>query len=709
MCHGACGVWVHVENGRVTKITGDRASPLSGGYVCSKGRASVEYLYHPDRLRYPLKRAGARGENKWEQISWDEALDTIAARLRHYKSTDGPESVAVALGTGRPYMFFALRFANAFGTPNLVTYAHNCYFPRIVASAITCRQPLPICDFYGFGGVHPRCVLVWGCNIEETGSADGMAGYQVGATRRRGAKFIVVDPRRTRTATRADIWAQVRPGTDVALALAMLHVIIDENLYDKEFVEKYSVGFDRLVERVQEYPPSKVAEISWVPEQTIREMARLYATTKPACLLWGNGIDQSVNAFQTARALLILRGVTGNIDVPGGDVFWEPPRGVFHADPFLAPQHTLLDRLPPEAWAKRLNSGQIPLNLGVRHSTFWNAVLTGEPYPIKALLLVGTNPLLTGSDSLKGEEALRKLEFTVAIDLFMTPTAQLADIVLPAATWLEQDDVADLHFIWCVLARQKVVEIEECWDDKKIFLALAQRLGLHDAFPWKDVRDYCDFVLKDTGLTFEEFKKIGILKGTMRYRKHTTGGFPTPSGKFEIASSVLEGFGYDSLPHFIEPLESPYSTPEVAKEYPLIAIAGCRVEPFFHSELRQLPSQRKRNPDPLVQIHPDTAHALGIENGDWVWIDSPRGRIQQRAEVTPAVHPRMVTIQHAWWFPEGQAPEYGWKQSSANLLVDCRPADPIWGAEAWKGFLCKVTRKNGGSSPTASGSAPDRG
>jgi anaerobic selenocysteine-containing dehydrogenase len=691
MCHGVCGVKVHLENGRVVKVTGDPDHPMSRGYTCSKGRASPEYLYHPDRLRHPLKRAGAKGENRWVRIGWDEALDTIAARLLAYKNAYGPESVALALGTGRPYMFSSIRFANAFGTPNVVSYSHACYLPRVMASALTCRMPLPICDFYGFGDVRPACVLVWGCNISETGAADGLCGNLVTRALRNGTRAIVVDPRRTPIASKADVWARVRPGTDAALALAMLHVIVEEELYDGEFVDKYTVGFDRLADRVKRYPPSRAAEITWVPEETITEMARLYATTRPACMLWGNGLDQSPNCFQTARALMILRGVTGNIDVPGGDVFWVPPENLYQSSPFAAPENTLLERIAPESARKKLGYGEsIPLNPGVRHSVFWDAVLTGRPYPVKALLIMGTNPLLTSSDPLKGEQALKALEFSVAIDLFMTPTAQLTDMVLPAASWLEQDDVADLHFIWCVAARQKVAEIGECRDDKKILFELAKRLGLEDCFPWRDAREWCDFVLRDTGLDFEAFKEIGLLQGKMRYRKHETEGFPTPSGKFEIACAALESMGFDPVPDFVEPPESPYSTPELAKEFPLIAITGAKIEPFFHSELRQVASLRKRNPDPIVELNPDTARELSIEEGDWVWIESPRGRIRQRARLTAGLDPRVVSVQHAWWFPEREPPEYGWKESSASLLLDPRPADAIWGSEPWKGFLCKV-------------------
>jgi anaerobic selenocysteine-containing dehydrogenase len=689
MCHGVCGVLVHVENGRVVRVVGDPDHPMSKGYICSKGVASVDYLYHPDRLLYPLKRAGAKGENKWERIGWDEALDTIAERLLRYKNDFGPESVAFAVGTGRPYQAFALRFANSFGTPNMVSYAHACYLPRVVASMLMCGQ-LPICDFYGFGGEKPQCVVVWGCNISETGSADGMCGYELAQARRRGAKFIVIDPRRTHLATGAEQWAQIRPGTDVALALAMINVIIEEDLYDKDFVENHTNGFERLVEHVKDYSPVKASEITWVPEQTIREMAHAYATTKPACMLWGNGLDQSANCFQIARALLILRAITGNIDIPGGDVLWVPPEGVFQTSPFMDMSVILPEKVSPEAMAKKLGAGQSLMNLTLRHSTFYDAVLTGEPYPMKALVLVGTNPLLTASDSLKGERALKELEFMVALDLFMTPTTQFADIVLPAATWLEQDDIADLHFIWCVCARQKIADVGECWDDKKIFLELAKRMGLEECFPWKDVKDFCNFVLRDAGIDFDKFKEIGILRGEMRYRKYATEGFPTPSGKFEIAPALLEMEGYDALPTFVEPPESPYSTPDVAEGFPLIAITGANIEPFFHTEYRQIESQRKRNPDPLVEMHPETAAALGIENDDWVWIESPRAKIRQRAKVSADVHPRMVSIQHAWWFPEKEPPEYGWKEASANLLLDPTSADPVWDSESWKGFLCRV-------------------
>ncbi len=434
---------------------------------------------------------------------------------------------------------------------------------------MTCGT-LPICDYYGFGGVYPECVVVWGCNITESGAADGMCGYQLTQTVKRGARLIVIDPRRINIASKADLWIQIRPGTDDALALGMLHTIIKEELYDKDFVGKWTVGFDELVQRVESYSPERVAEITWVPAETIRMVARMYATTKPACIQWGVAIDQNINNFQTARAILLLSGITGNIDVPGGDVFWVPPANVVPQAPRLNPDILLSRKLSLEMRAKRIGADKYKLINQVHPHLFLDAVLSEKPYPIKALFIMGSNMLVARSEPLRIAEALKKIDFIVAVDLFMTPTVQLADIVLPSASWLETDDIADIHFVWCVLVRQKVATIGECRDDKQIMIDLAHRMDLEDCFPWRNVREYCDWVLKDTGITFDEFKELGIIKGEMRYRKYEEQGFATPSGKFELRCSALESMGYDPLPYFVEPPESPYSTPDLFRSYPLI-------------------------------------------------------------------------------------------------------------------------------------------
>ena len=691
MCHGVCGVLVHMRDGKVVKVTGDPDCPTSNGYICAKGKASVEFLYHPERLKYPLKRVGARGEDRWKRISWDEALDTIAGEFLKIKREFGAEAIAATQGTGRPYTIFFARFFNSLGVVNIFGPGHICYLPRIMASHMTCGT-LPVCDYYGFGGMYPGCVLVWGCNITESGASDGMCGYQLTKTIKRGAKLIVVDPRRTGIASKADHWMQIRPGTDDALALGMLNTIIKERLYDKDFVSKWTVGFDELANRVESYPPERVEEITWVPAETIRAAARLYATTKPACIQWGVSVDQNINSFQTIRAILLLSAITGNLDVPGGDVFWVPPANVFNQVPRYNPRIMSPKKIPSEIRAKRIGSGEYKVIDQVHPHRFIDAILSGKPYPIKAFFIMGSNTLVSHSNPLKMIEALRKIDFIAAVDLFMTPTAQMADIVLPAASWLETDDVADMHFAWCVLVRQKVATIGECRDDKQIFIELAHRMGLEDGFPWRNVREYCDWVLKDSGVTFDEFKELGIIKGQMRYRKYEKEGFDTPSKKVELRCSTLESMSYDPLPYFVEPPESPYSTPELFRSYPLIITTGGRIEAFFHSEGRQIESLRKLNPDPLVEINPSTAKSLGIGEGDWVWIESPRGKIKQRARLTEGIHPGVVHAQHGWWFPEKDPPEYGFKESNVNLLTGGMPCDPHTGSESWRSFLCKVYR-----------------
>ena len=691
-CHGVCGVLLHIKNGKLVKVTGDPDSPVSRGYLCVKGKSAPELLYHPDRLKYPLKRAGNRGENKWQRISWNEAFNIVCDKLNNAKRDFGAESIVGARGTGRPYYVMFHRFLNCLGTPNRLGFAHLCYGPRLTASAMTCGE-LPICDYYGFGSIKPKLVLIWGSNLPEVGAADGMCSFQLTQTLKDGAKLIVVDPRMTMLAARANYWLQIRPGADAALALGMIHVIIKEKLYDDRFVEKWTTGFDELAKKVDEYPPEIVSQITWIPADLITSAARSYATTHPACLQWGVGIDQGVNSFQTIRALLILSGITGNIDVPGGDTFWVPPSGVVMPSPRVNPDIELPNKVLPELRQKRIGGNKYKLSSTIQPREFIDAVLTEKPYPIKALFIMGSNLLIGHSDCLRMVQALRKIDFIVAADLFMTPTTQFADIILPAASWLETNDVCDMHMVWCLTPRIKVATIGECKDDKEIIFEIAHRMGMEESFPWHNTLEYCDWLLKDSGLTFREFQKIGILKGDMQYRKYEKHGFKTPSGKFELYCSDLKDLGYEPLPGYIEPPESPYSTPELYKEYSLIITTGARIQAFFHSEGRQIKSLRRLNPEPLVEIHPMTAGSLNIKNGDWVWIESPRGgRIKQKARLTESVHPNVISAQHGWWFPEKEPWDYGLTESNINMITHGMPVDPQTGSESWRAFLCKVSK-----------------
>ena len=684
MCgHGGCGVLVYVEDGRVVKIRGDPDHPISRGYVCCKCLASLELAYHPARLKHPLMRAGDRGSGRWRKVSWSEALDDIASRLKEIKERHGAESIAFLQGAERGFHHFLYRLANLLGTPNVATAGHICYVPRLAVSIITCGN-LPLPDYEG----GPKCVVVWGSNLLHS-NADDRKAIQLLEALRRGAKLIVVDPRRTALTDRADLWLQLRPGTDAALALSMAHVIIAEGLYDRGFVEKHAHGFKEFAERVKDYAPEKVEGLTWVSAGLIREAARLYALSKPACIQWGVSIEHNLNATSTVHALLSLMAITGNLDVPGGNVLYSPPP-VLPMSRFM-----LLDKLPESQRRKRLGADKYKLAdmfQFVPPHALWRAILTGQPYPVKALLVFGSNPLISSEEALEAYEALRRLDFLVVVDLFMTPTAELADYVLPAATWLEYDYIADY---WkrhgYVFAQRKVIDPPgECWPDHKIINELGRRLGFSEYF-WDDVNQALDYILSPSGLTWERFKELGFLKGRLEYRKYEKAGFRTPTGKFELYSTVLKKLGYDPLPSYVEPPETPLSNPKLAEEYPLILMNGARFIAFFHSEHRSISSLRKLRPDPLLEVHPKTAEKLGLSDGGWAYVETPRGRVRMKVKVTDRVHPLCVHADHGWWFPEEGGPCYGWRRSNVNLLTSNKPPhDPCFGSTNVRVSLCRI-------------------
>ncbi|MFC2020768.1 molybdopterin-dependent oxidoreductase [Chloroflexota bacterium] len=682
-CHGGCGVLVHVKEGRIINIEGDPEFPTNRGSMCAKGLAAIQLVYHPDRVTHPLKRAGNRGEGKWQRISWDEALDTIAGKLQQVKEEYGAESIVLGYGTGRNYESFLYRFANLLGTPNVLTAGHMCYGSRIAATAITCGK-LPVCDFDN----NPECVMVWGNNVVWT-NPDEQVGVKLSRVLSDGAKLIVVDPRLTFLAGKADVWLQLRPGTDTALALGMANVIINEQLYDKAFVRDYVYGWDEFVRRVQEYPLDRVETITWVPAETIRKAARLYAQSKPSCIQWGVAIEQTINCIDSNRILTDLMAITGNLDVPGGNVFFVPPKVR------TISEFALHRDLPPEQTEKRLGGSTYKLANRIAVLTpkaVWDAIFTGKPYPIKAMLLHGTNPLITRANANEVYRALSQVDFLAVADFFLTPTAELADIVLPAATWLEFDDIGDYLFRHgYIFARKKVVQIGECRSDHEIFSELGKRLGQKEY--WRDDSEGdLDYILEPSGLTWQQFKKIGYLQGEMEYRKHEKSGFSTPTKKVELHSTIFKEWDYDPLPRYREIPESPVSKPEMTEQYPYILITGARIPVFFHTEYRMIPWLREIHPDPIVEIHPKVAEKHKIKEGDWIFIESPRGKVKQRARLTTGINPEVVAAQHGWWFPEMKDPGHGWNVSNINILTDNDPTgyDPAMGATNLRVLLCKI-------------------
>jgi anaerobic selenocysteine-containing dehydrogenase len=683
MCHGGCGVLVYTKNGKAVKIAGDPDCPINHGTLCSKGIASTQLAYHPDRLTHPVKRIGPKGSGQWKRISWNDALDTIAKRISKYKEKFGAESIVMGYGTGRENEAVIYRFANLLGTPNVLTAGHFCYGPRIATSIITCGTN-PIVDYEN----HPKCIMVWGNNLVIS-NPDCYKGEPFSVSLNKGAKLIAVDPRLTRIAARADIWLQLRPGTDTALALGMLNVIVNEKLYDREFVENYVHGWEPFVNRVNEYPLDKVAKITWIPKEKIQEAARLFATVKPAAIQWGVAIEQQITCADNNRALMALMGITGNIDIPGGQMLFKSPE-IINVGQFGA--HRML---PEEQKIKRLGADRFRLagNIAIINpKCVWDAILEEKPYPVKMLYFISSNPVLTRATAKEVYRALEKVEFMAVSDFFLTPTAELADIVLPAATWLEMDYIGDY---WkrhgYLLPRRKVIQVGECRSDHEMLNDLAHRVGQGDYW-WDTFEDGLDYILEPMGITWQEFKKTDYIRGEVRYRKYKETRFSTPTRKFEIFSTVLDSWGADPLPQFQEPPESPYSTPELYKKFPYIIITGRRLPGFFHTENRQLPWMRELHRDPVVEIHPDTAKKEGIREGDWVVIESPRGSIKQRAKIFAGIDPRVVSAEHGWWFPEKKDPGHGWDESNINILTDnsYEACDPAIGATPVRTLLCRI-------------------
>jgi len=644
MCHGGCGVLVYVKDGKAVKISGDPDCPINHGTLCAKAFASIQLAYHPERLTYPVRRVGPKGSGKWERISWDEALDTIAEKILQYKDEYGAESIVMGYGTGRENEAVIYRFANLLGTPNVLTAGHFCYGPRVATGIITCGSN-PVVDYEN----HPRCIMVWGNNIVIS-NPDEYKGEPFSVAVDKGAKLIVVDPRFTRIAAH---------------------------------------GWDEFKKRASEYTLERVEEITWVPKEKIAEAARLYATTKPAGIQWGVAIEQQVNCADNDRALMALMAITGNLDKKGGQVLFKPPK-IRTVSEFGA--HKML---PREQAAKRLGGERFRLagNFAIINpKCVWDAILEERPYPVKMLFFISSNPLLTRANARYVKKALEAVDFMAVADFFMTPTAELADIVLPAATWLEMDYIGDF---WkrhgYILPRRKMIQVGECRSDHEMLNDLAHRVGQGEHW-WDNFEQALDWILEPMGLTWQQFKKMDYLRGEVAYEKFKKKGFSTPTGKVEIYSTLLEKWGYDPLPQFREPPESPYSTPELYNQYPYILITGRRLPGFFHTENRQLPWMRELHRDPVVEIHPETAKKEGIKEGDWVIIESPRGKVRQRAKYFAGMDPRVVSAEHAWWFPEKSDPGHGWDESNINVLTsnDYENCDPAMGATHVRCLLCRI-------------------
>lgn len=725
-CHGGCGAKLYVKDGRLVKVEGDEDHPFNQGRACPRLLALTQYVYHPDRLLYPMKRVGERGEGKWERISWDEALDTIERKFKEIREQYGPESVLFCQGTGRDIGGPISLLAYSYGSPNWVQLGlagHSCYTPRLAAMYVTFGD-FAVLDASQFFVERyeskewqpPRCIIIWGQN-PMSGCPDAFQGHWIVECMKRGSELIVIDPRWTWFASRAKYFLQIRPGTDGALALAMINVIINEELYDKEFVEKWTFGFDQLKERVKEYTPERVSTITWIPADLIVAAARFYATSKPAAIHWGLPIDQCPEGTTVAQAITHLWCLTGNLDVPGGNVIARSSHGVT-AYPFDTHQLVSLygEELVRRLSEKRIGAQRYPM---VKNFRGWaqpdlaiEQILTGDPYPIKAAWIQTTN-ILGGqaADLRKHYEALKKLDFIVVADTFLNPTIMaLADIVLPVATFAEKESFRSWWAPLSVIV--PAIKVGECRSDWEINLELARRFN--PEIPWKTVKELIDERLKPSGKTYDEMVAQGGWEmppeghPSRPYRRYEKGllrpdgkpGFRTPTGKVEFYSKTLEEWGLDPLPYYEEPPESEIRTPELFKKYPLIMATGRRSPVYFHAEHRMIPWLREIDPYPIVEIHPKTAQELGIEDGEWVWIENDRGRIKRKAKVTPIIHPKVIMVPHGWWLPETEGREpylYGIWEYNCNLLIPIGTQSRSgFGGGAYKTTLCRVRKMEKG-------------
>lgn len=697
MCHGQCGTLVHLQHGRVVRVEGDPDFPTNKGGMCAKGHTAVSMLYHKDRLNYPLKRVGDRGEGKWQRISWDEAFDLITSKINEIKEKYGAEAIAFSRGTNTNNTQIMYRLTNLIGTPNVYSIGYHCFMPRVMTCWVSLGEQVgPEWDTNTFpdydGGT--QCIVNWAVQSTSGMSSEGVTPLAWLDALERGAKLIVIDPRFTVNASKADLWLQIRPGTDAALALCWINLLIEEGIYDKTFVEKWTFGFEKLRERVKEYTPEKVSEITWIPANKIRAAARLYGESKPSAIEWGTSLDQQSNTFQTDRSILLLMGISGNLDVPGGNVFWPAPK-------LNMPElHNLLSK---EQFDKRIGGQRFkalnysPYSPNAHSPAVLQAMRTADPYPVKALFNFGINPMGSLPNTKNVLESLLSLDFITVGEMFMTPTAEFADLVLPAAGHLEREDVK-LHpklvkaggqsIITTV--SQKLVQVGERKSDWEIFCEIGRRLGHKKYFP--ALEELWDDILKPMGISHKELLEKVYVSIPMRYRKYEEKGFQTPSGKMELYSQIMEKWGYDPLPSYKEPVEIACRTPEMASEYPFILNVGGKSPVYWHSQGRQIRYLREINPDPQMEINPETALRIGIKNGDWVYIETRIGRIRVRAKLTLGIHPQVIEAQDKWWLPETPGPAHSAFLVGSNVLTDddLDRCDPVIGSNSNRALQCKV-------------------
>ncbi len=703
ICPSGCAVRITMEGDRIGKVTPEKAGPH--GTCCSRTGRAAEILYSPDRLLHPLKRNGARGENRFHRVSWDEALDGIADGLRAVADAHGPQAACLYTGRGtferslwemlapagvRESCAWSLLFP--FGSPNATGAGSNCYTSHAVLAPAATFGVWWADTFADLENA--RLIVVWGTNPANASPPETMRRIEESVAR--GARVVVIDHRRTETARRTNAqWLAVRPGTDGALALSLLHVLIEERLYDLDFARRWTVGFEELRSYVAGFPPGEAERMTGVPSAKIVETARAIAGSGGAALLTHTGLEYTTSGVQNIRAVLTLWALSGNLDTPGGNVIAMPGSGLkvndrrrigppLHVDPVGKSTYPLYHHFRREAHAMELP----------------RSILHDDPYPVRAMMVFGASIITGYPDPSLWRRAFSALDFLAVVDRFPTEDSRYADIILPAATSFEEDS-----YILSgrrVQLRRKVIEpVGESRSDLQIVAAIADRLGYGHLYP-RSSAEMLQWAFEGTGIDLRDLERlpegVELPSVPVKYRKWEAGmlrrdgkpGFETPSGKFEIASGVLKQFGYEPLPVYAPPREGPAASPGLAREFPLVFNSGARNKVFFNSQHRNIPGLARQRPHPLVWINPFDALTRGIASGDSVELKTSRGRALFKALVTEDIAPGTVEADASGGGPAGPA---AWRNCNVNELTDPENRDPISGYPVYKALLCDVRKR----------------
>ncbi len=665
---------------------------IKGPADCPRCIVQIERRNHPKRLLQPLQRIGPKGSGEFAPIGWDQALDTIAARLAETRGRYGAPAVAFFAGYTKEARPQLQRLAHAFGSPNFMTESGCCFSATLVAEKLTFGYRIKTTSTVA--SPKTRCVMVWSTN--PLGSIPPFDSHYL-AFPKPGRRLIVIDPRRTPLVDLADVYLQIRPGTDGALALGFHHLIFTNGWQDQAFLDQWGHGVEAFRAYVAEFPPERVAAICGIDAADLKRAVELFATTPPAQItLSPTATVQHNNGFQNHRAVILISAVTGNLDREGGNRFYNDKIAPKPIDLFDYCRQALPPRVGDEVypiWTRYWPAAQSML--------LPNCILDGQPQPIRALLAMGINTAMW-PNSKRMERALGALDFFVATDFFHNPATYQADIVLPAATNLERP--ALIAYPGCAYQgelryRRAVVPPKgEARPDGAIFLELGVRLGMGEQFwqgdlaaSWAEAasgfpEDIREQVMNNPdGVTvyaeaIEDLVEHGYMDAERLYRLR---GFKTASGKVEFDSAELRAAGHDGLPIYKEPTESPLSTPALARDYPLVLTSGARTKYDTHSQHQSIARMRQAIPHPLVEIHPSDAAPRGIDDGDWVWVCSPRGQVRFMARVTATIKPGVVHCTH------------GWNSANINELTDHVHLDPISGFPPFKALLCEVRRWHG--------------